>query len=351
MQQAVITENDMLEKLLLVCDRFPASHTQSTMLYNYNLLMAFLQDKEITAFKELPGSTENVYKFTRPFGAIASSIVRGTSVDPLAAYESLEKEIENNLSGNIYLYAKQWALSVKALYYYKEKNFQKAFDFTLECIALNEHLIREGVHTLLFRSAEQNRNLVRVFFRSGDWQTAATLGRDLLNYLFNNVPGTLYGKIFSDESYWDKVPYVRECYAYQCFKGMVSQMIHLERLPNPKISSLFPYIFENFMLDPNTPDRLIIYNWLDLKTAFYKGEYDLFIEDFIEYMSEPMSQLYDILKISLFLDISKLIENSNYEKKAILREKIRHHLEVKLNIHEALRKDISASNFVANDFN
>ena len=351
MNEAVITDNYMLEKLLIACDHFAPSLPQSTMLYNYSLLMAFLQDKEIAVFKELKGSTEDVYKLTRRFGPIASGIVRKTMADPMGEYMRLEKEVEENLSGNIYLYAKQWALSVKALYYYKLKNYQKAFDFTLECIALNEHLIREGVHTLLFRSAEQNRNLIRVFFRSGDWDAGATLGRDLIDYLFNNTAGTLYGKIFSEEAYWNKVPYVRECYACQCFNGLVSHMIHLERLPNPEIPSLFPYLFENFTVDPSTPDRLIIYNWLDIKTAFHKGMYDLFLEEFIEFMTEPVSQLYDILKISLFLDVSKLIENSNYDKKAILSLKIKDYLETKLNVYETLRKDISASNFVVNDFN
>lgn len=344
------TQNIMFDKLFSECDNFPSSLSQSTMTYNYGRLTSILQKKEISLFTESPEIIEEVYRLTEQFGTIAHNIVKDKGNQTLDSYSELEKIIENTLSGNLYIYAKQWGLSVKALFYYKQKKYQKAIDYSLECIVLNEYLIREGVQTLLLRSAEQNRNISRTLFRRGDWQEGAALAKNLLEYLFNNKSKNLYGKIFHEESQWHSIPYIREGYAYECFRGFVSQMIHLDRISNGKTPNLFPYFFGDFTLETDTPDRLIIFNWLELKTAYHKGDFAEFISDCIEYMNEPMSQLYDILKISLFLDLNHLIEKSSFKHKKKLQSKISHHLETKLFMSDNLRNDLSAKNFALNDF-
>ncbi|PSL50297.1 hypothetical protein CLV51_1011641 [Chitinophaga niastensis] len=339
--------NALLTKLLQECSEFPASTQQSTMLYNFNKLMNILQEKEIAPYADGQEAINGVYDLTRQYGVIAGKIVRsGASEDMLTAYNDLEQRIENQLSGNLYIYAKQWGLSVKALYYYKKKAYDKAFDFTIECIALNEYLIREGVFTLLFRSAEQNRNISRILFRKGDWQAGAALSRDLANYLLNGEPGNLYGKIFEGREFWEAVPYVREGYAYECFRGMVSQMIHFEKDVKGDPPDLFSHLFRDLSFVVDTPDRQILHDWLYLKTLYHAGEYDEFLEEFISFMRDPMSQLYDILKISLFLDVKRLVEKSGFPDKLPLLLQIKHHLDTKLNLLEHYRRDISKNNFV-----
>lgn len=345
------SEQEALEKLLYDCDSFPASTTTSTMLYNYARLLAILQDKEIQQFDPTPGANERVYVLTRQFGTIASNIVRKVATNPLEEYQRLEQTVEHELAGNMYLYAKQWGLSVKALYYYKQSDYQKGIDFSLECIALNDYLIRLGVHTLLFRSAEQNRNISRILFRKQDWVAAAGLAKDLLRYLFQGQAGKLHGTIFSNHAYWEKNEYVREGYAYECFRAFVSQMIQIERANMTESPDIFYLLFDGLEIDITSPDRLIIANWLEIKRAYKNGNYTAFISDFIEYMMEPMSQLYDILKISLFLDVKQYVHDSDFQKKDTLVVKIKKHLDEKLNISENLKKDLGAKNFTNNDFN
>lgn len=343
--------NILLDRLFEQCDDFPASSTESTMLYNYVKLMNILQEKEMAVFSDDPEAMNGVYDLTRLYGIIANDIVRkGADDSIIARYNDLEQTIERTLSGNLYIYAKQWGLSVKALYHYKLKHYEKAHDFTLECIALNEYLIREGVHTLLFRSAEQNRNLSRILFRSGDWERGSMLAHDLIDYLLNGEAGNLRGAIFKEPAVWEAVPYVREGYAYECFRGMVSHYIHFNKSfkgENPP--DIFPSIFGELSFSVDTPDRKIMHDWLYLKSLYNAGEYDEFLQEFIDFMSEPMSQLYDILKISLFQDVIRLIEKSGYPDMQKLLDKIRHYLEVKLNIHEHLRRDISTNNLVNPD--
>lgn len=349
MKNVIESPHTLLEKLSHEFSKFPASTTESTMLYDHNKLMVILQEKEvISRFNCTAEDLENVYKLTRKYGIIAGNVARNKSESALQEYIEVEHIIEQELSRNLYIYAKQWGLSVKALYYYKINNFDKAFDFSIECIALNDYLIREGIHTLLFRSAEQNRNLSRVLFRSGDWMNGSLLAKDLLNYLLNGEAGTLYGSVFKDEAYWDTVPYVREGYAYECFRGMVSHMVKFESQFSGNVN-LFPHMFGDLTFKVDNPDRLIIYNWIYLKTVYQADAYDEFLEAFIAFMKEPMSQLYDVLKISLFKDLNELIENSNYRDKQELLDKIKYHLDEKLNIYDNLRKNISNNSFPSGD--
>lgn len=356
MRNITTSEEKALNLLLDKCTGFPESDHKSPMLYNYIKLLAIIQDKEIKQLDNTLEDTEKVYILTRQFGIIASNIVKSASkenstTDYFASYYSLEQIIEKELSSEVYLYAKQWGLSVKALYFYKKGDYQKGIDFSLECIALNEYLIRAGVHTLVFRSAEQNRNISRILFKKRDWAMASALSNDLLNYLFNSNPGSLYGAVFSEKYYWDKNLYIREGYAYECFRAAVSQMVQIENKNSDLDLNLFNLMFKDIEIEPSTPDRLIIHNYLELKSCFNAENYGLFIEDLVHYMNEPISQLYDILKISLFLDLIKFITNSNYVFKESLMKLIKHHLEFKLNSNETLRKDISSKNFIANEFN
>ncbi|WP_293785069.1 hypothetical protein [uncultured Pedobacter sp.] len=339
--------NDAFDQLLIVCDRFPASTNESTMVYNYNKLMNILQKKELF---ELIGNQDQIdaaHKLSAQFGDIAHDIVRGGPKGlTLDTYEALEKEIEDKLSGDPYIFSKQWGLSVKALYFYKKGDYKKAFDFSLECIILNEYLVREGLFTLLFRTAEQNKNIVRVFFRNGDWEKGASLAKDLLSYLFNGDKGGLYGKIFGEIAIWKEIPYVREGYAYECFRAIVSLMIHFEKRWEKKNVDVFSKIFSTLEFEMDTPDRQIISQWIFLFNLSREGKHVDFLREFILFMQDPLSRQYDILKISLFIEVRELLKTSHYLQSEALLHAINNYMEKELNVKEFLKKDISAINLV-----
>ncbi|OMP81117.1 hypothetical protein [[Flexibacter] sp. ATCC 35208] len=339
-----------LDTLMAVCDDLPASTKEITMLYNYGKLIAILQHKEMLPYSTGEEEMESVYVLTRKFGDIAKDIVVSQGEVGLSGFFELENTIERQLNGHLYLYAKQWGLSVKALYYHKIKQYDKAVDFSMECVAMNDYLINIGIHSLFFRSLEQYRNISRSYLRSGDWRTGCKVANDLMKFLFNGVPGSLKGGIYHDPAIWNAIPYAREYYTYETFRAMVSMTIRMAA-NFPDCPDMYTAIFEGLEINADTIERVIISNWLEVKNSFRKKDYPLFVDNFIEFMNEPASMMFDLLKISLFQDMLVLIQSSDYAKKEALLLKLENHLDEKLHVKENLRKDISATNFALNDFN
>ena len=346
-----ISTQDALHNLLEQCRYFPPSVNESTMLYHYTKLMMILQRKELAGIEKDADLIANAYTLSMRFTAVSRSILKNVGEQDMENYRLVDHAIEQQLTGNMYIFAKQWGLSVKALYYHKVRNYKKAVDVSLECIILNEYLIREGVSSLLFRAAEQVKNIVRVFFKSGDYESGATLAYQLLNYLFNGEPGSLYGTIFKDRSVWDQIPYVREGYAYDCFKAMVYQMIHFEKTTANTSSDVFSKLFDGLSLDITTPDRQIIGDWLDMKRCYRQGRSDEFLCSFADFMSEPLPTSYEILKIDLFSDIIHLVDASRHPEKDGMLQELNQYIESRLNASYHLGKDISAKNLVSLDPN
>ena len=346
-----IGTQDALDNLLEQCRHFPPSVNESTMLYHYAKLMMILQRKELAAIEKDADLIANAYTLSMQFTDVGKSILKNAGEQEIENYRLVEQAIERQLTGNMYIFAKQWGLSVKALYYHKIRNYKKAFDISLECIILNEYLIREGVFSLLFRAAEQVKNIVRVFFKSGDHGSGARLAYELLNYLFNGEPGLLYGTIFRDRSIWDEMPYVREGYAYDCFKAMVYQMIHFEKATGCPSPDVFATIFDRLSLDITTPDRQIIGDWLEMKRCRRQGRSDEFLCSFTDFMSEPLPVSYEILKIDLFSDLVQLVNESRYPGKDGMLQELYQYMENRLNASYHLGKDISAKNLVSLDPN
>ncbi|WP_343693118.1 hypothetical protein [Chitinophaga sp.] len=339
-----------LDTLMAVCDEFPVSSREITMLYNYGKLIAILQHKEMLPYSTGEEEMESVYVLTRKFGTIARDIVLSKGEVGLAGFYELENTIEKQLNGHLYLYAKQWGLSVKALYYHKIKRHDKAIDFSMECVAMNDYLVSIGIHSLFFRSLEQYRNISRSWLRSGNWQEGCKVAKDLMKYLFNGTPGSLKGGIYQDPAVWRAIPYAREYYTYETFRAMVAITIRMAA-DFPDCPDMYTAIFEGLEIAPDTIERVIISNWLEVKNTFRKRDYPLFVENFIEFMNEPTSMMFDLLKISLFQDMQLLIQQGDYPRKEELLAKLKYHLDEKLQLQENLRKDISATNFALNDFN
>ncbi|MBT2562524.1 hypothetical protein [Pedobacter sp. ISL-64] len=336
-----------LDKLLEKCNHFPASTKVSNMVYNFNKLMNILQKKEVFGLVGNQQLIDQTHSLSMRFMPIAQDIVTAGSKAPsLEAYDLLQEEIEQTLSSDMYVFAKQWGLSVKALHFYKLGNYDKAFDFSLECVILNDYLIQQGLFTLLFRAAEQNKNISRVFFRSGQWEKGAQLGKDLLSYLFNGKKGCLYGKIFADKAVWKEIPYVREGYAYECFNALVSLMIHFERRSAKEEKDVFGKMFKGLRFKINTPDRQILAHWIYIKELYYNQNYTRFLSELIQFMQEPTSIQFDILKISILSDAVKLASTPDYPNSVALMDKLNVLLETELKANDFFKRDISATNLV-----
>lgn len=241
--------------------------------------------------------------------------------DTFKKYLQIEEEIESSSLGNQYIYEKQRALSVKALYYHKIKNFNKAIVFTIECIALNEYLLKQGMYTLSTRCFEQNKNISRVYFKSNQIELGNKTAKNLLCYLFNGEHKEgLFGSVFNSNFYWTKNPDTREYFAYETFISFAEEMVrsnldnHFDFLPNEWNIDL------NFGID--NPNRQIIHNWISVNKHLKNLNYDEYFDSLTCFFQQSNNKFYDILKISLLMDLTKLILKLNFRNKEFITEKI-----------------------------
>jgi hypothetical protein len=85
---------------------------------------------------------------------------------------------------------------------------------------------------------------------------------------------------------------------------------------------------------------------MDVKSLYVSGQHEAFLSEFMEFMKEPITRFYDILKIDLFLDVKKLVHRYAYPGVAALSEQIDRYLETHLRAGQFLKKDISANNLI-----
>src|SRR5689334_11972010 len=129
---------DLVAPFVNHLEEFPVPTEESTMLYNYNKLMMILQNREISAIEPDEAIVEHAHALATQFADITKRVMskQTTDVQFNVDYDQLQRRIERELTGAMYLYARQWGLSVKALFYYKNSQFKKAIDLSLECIIM-----------------------------------------------------------------------------------------------------------------------------------------------------------------------------------------------------------------------
>lgn len=330
-----------LIKLIDAFNEFPLSDMNGTINYDTAKLNRILQEKEILEVCNITKETLNSFwDVDLEMGVIVKDLVKNTHLDKsFQDYLAIEKKIENEYSGNFYIYAKQASLSVKSLYYYKKGMFEQAIAITLECIALNDYLILQGLYTLNLRCFEQNKNISRIYYRWNKILKGDELLSNLFNYLFNKINNRLFGSVFNDEKSWEKTPILRESYAYETFVMILEDNIKLY-LKQQNVLMNVGWC-ENLDIDVTTIDRQFIYNWIYINNTLRKNKGDEYIDCIIYFLSQPMSQYYDLLKISLIIDLMKLILNGNYNDKEYLVAQLLGYINNKISTFEELRSNIN----------
>jgi hypothetical protein len=317
-------ENEKIEQFLCLIPSFPKSI--DTPFFEEDKLKMFMalqqmELKEICGInKEDTTSPDNVLKKLTEI--VKELISKNINLDDsFKKYLEVEQEIESSFLGKQYIYVKQQALSVKALYYYKIKNFDKAFVFTLECIVLIEYLLNQGMYTLSTRYFEQNKNISKVYFKSNQMELGNKTAKSLMFYLFNGqYKEGLFGSVFNSNFYWSKNPDIREYFTCDTFISLAEDMVrsnlnnHLDFLPNEWNIDL------NFEID--NPNRQIIRNWISVNEYLKNGNYEEYFDSLTCFFQQSFNKHFDILKISLLIDLTKLLTKLDFENKELITEKI-----------------------------
>ncbi|WP_407492417.1 hypothetical protein, partial [Elizabethkingia anophelis] len=332
-----ISYRNELAQFVNAIEYFPNSLEVAPFEYDTGKLIKILQKKEVFEICKINDyQFDEVNNIDLKLGKIVADLIK--QINPKQSFEEyleIERKIENCFSGNLYLYAKQGALSVKSLYYYKIKDFSKAITFTLECIVLNDYLVQQGIYTLNLRCFEQNKNISRIYFRNGEVQLGYELISNLITYLFNGKSNNLFGNIFNEKQYWDKVPIIRETYAYELFTMIAEDIIRFNIQKNDIFLPDEWYIDLDF--EVNTPDRQIVYNWIYINKQLRSSNYKEYFDSMIYYFQQAHSQFYDILKIFLIIDFHKFINRNKIPNKIVIENKIVDFIENKLNSYLPLR--------------
>ncbi|QGK75418.1 hypothetical protein [Flavobacterium sp. SLB02] len=317
-------EYEKIEEFLCLIPSFPKSIDIPFFDEDKEKLFMDLHRKELKEIcginKEDTTSDDNILKKLTEI--VKELLSKNTNLDDtFKKYLAIEQEIESSSLGNQYIYEKQRALSVKALYYHKIKNFNKAIVFTLECIALIEYLLQQGMYTLSTRCFEQNKNISRVYFKSNQIELGNKTAKSLMCYLFNGEHKEgLFGSVFKNNFYWTKNPDAREYFAYDTFISIAEDMVrsnlnnHLDFFPNEWNIDL------NFEID--NPNRQIIRNWISVNEHLKNLNYEEYFDSLTYFFQQSYNKHYDILKISLLIDLTKLIIKLDFENKEFMTEKI-----------------------------
>lgn len=324
--------NRCLNRFLNEIENFTYSGDSSAIIYNTDKLSKVVKDKQLMDVCKIDQETLDIfYTIGSGLGKLVSQILLQVTPNMIKSYNAFEKEIENSFSGDFFLFAKQAALSVKSLYYYKIKDFKKATAITLECIALNEYLIQRGIHVLIHRCIEQNKNIARIYFRECQYEQGYILMRNIFSYLLNGNTKGLHGNLYKNKHYWEETPALREYYTYEIFVMTVQDVL----IMNSKNTNFLPDTwYANLEFDVNTLDRQIIYNWIYINNQLRGQNYNEYIESLIYYLKEPISLTYDILKICLVRDILHLVGNSEFKEKKQFLEKMKRYSEIKIKSYE-----------------
>lgn len=334
-----------IDQFISALETFGDSSLTATVQYNTGKLIDILREKEVfDVCKVSREQYDHANAIDLKLGKVVRDLVFETNIeDSYKEYLILEEQIEREFSGDLYIYAKQGALSVKSLYYYKAQNWDKAIDFTVECIALNDYLVHRGMPSLNLRIFEQNKNISRVLYKSGKNAEGGILLNHLFNYLLNGVNNSLYGSIFHHAEYWEKVPLIRETYAYELVCMIVEDMIWFY----PDMTELYPMDwYEGLDFEVDNPNRQVIYNFMYINRQMHAGNYEELIDSMIYYFEQPISIYYEIFRASLLLDFIKLVRLSDHPEKEQVESRIQQFLFDHVKMTDRMKKFLSEKSLV-----
>lgn len=323
--------NSFIKRFINDIDSFPVSVIESKE-YNVSELRKILHLKEL---KEITLETDAMIQYVNSIdvelGKLLPEILKGNNL--YKEYINIEQKIQASLKDDLYVYAKQSALSVKALILYKDLKFEEAINATKECIILNEYLVGKGFYTLTIRIYEQIKNISKIYHKANFNDKGVEIMSELFKYLYNGTTSYLikYSNIFRHQDIWKKTPLLRESYANELF------LIYLEEFMknNQKNSQLDEMSWINDLdFDVFSNDRKFIYNWIYITKELHKENDKEYLESLEYFLDDDIDSYYDLLKVNLLLKFEKFVIRKRLQDNYVqnIQENIRFYFNNKLKI-------------------
>lgn len=291
---------------------FPASSKEHPHNLDLGKLSTILRDEEINqvcnpSVKEI----EQFYELDNKFGVIVKDMVFERHLEKsLREYEELDKSIETNFTGKYYLFVKQWAYSLKALYFYKTNDFEKAKALTIESIALVDYLMHSGTYNLNTRCFELIKNVAKVYLKENKQEEGYEIIRNLLDYIFNgNYHSNLIATFTKHKVFFEETPILREDYGLSIFIEILENTIFsgvetgTSFLPNQW--------FIKLEIEVDTLEKQILYNFIYIEQKRQEKKYNEYMDALHYFFEQEYSSLFDPLKVYLLFNYYQLTKKNN----------------------------------------
>jgi hypothetical protein len=301
--------NIIKDKLLI----YPNSLDIGLLEYDIQKLHGKLRESEESLLLSNVKLQKEASDISNDYGDLAEIINSKSDnmVNIMTDMEKLDNRINDNLKGNYKVYATQWGLSVKALWYYRNDDFKESVRLTKQCVDLIDELIFKGMHSLVFRNIEQNKNLAFILKKNNKKKSSDYIKGDILNYYFSGKTKTLYGRCFNNNSIWNEMPYLRDSFGYLTFKENVEKYYDVCQISFSEGNYFYNATFSNILsCVPNTLERYIIFKWLETQDAFYDKKYIDFLIKMNDFFDEEKEVFFDAFKKILLLQFLSIVHLS-----------------------------------------
>lgn len=339
-ERALNTISDQADFFIEKIPSFGPSEKQATLKYDSSRLLKVLRKKELFQVARANDQEfDMVDQIDIDLGRIVKDLVFQKNLDnSLMEYEDYQKKIEE-VPRHLYLYARQTALSVKSLYFYKKEFWDQAISLSEECAAINDYLVHQGMQTLLLRVMEQNKNIARIYLKSGDSKAASELLAKLFRYAFNGENTGLFGSVFNFPQYWEKLPALRETYTYEMFRMTAEDHLRFN-IERTSVEFLPFQWYEGLEVDPENINRAMIADFIAINRALQDKDYDTYFQLLLDYFQNTNIQYYDILKVSLLIDFQTLLIQQKYHDLKTMQNRVLTYLKNNLHVSERYQKAV-----------
>ena len=317
-----------IQHLYFSIDNYPHSSKSSLLKYDVQTLFETLSKKEEKELLPNDDLRRKALIISLNYGNLAGQI-NDNPKDMNIIYNTmvgLDNEIVDNLDGFYQLYAIQWGLSVKALWYYRNNDFEEAVKLTQQCIGIIDELINNGMYCLIFRNVEQNKNLAFVSRKRFKIKSSDMINGDILRYYFSGKSNLLIGFCFQNKNLWNEMPYLRESFGYIHFREQVEVYYNLLKSNLNNAKKFYATVFKKLReYSIDTLERHIMFGWIEIQDSYYNKEYSFFFSAIDAFFQDKKEVFYDIFKkviiyqliqitdqIEMHIDKNSLIKKLEY---------------------------------------
>jgi len=293
------THLQLFAEKLSALDRRPLTTADGLKAYNGEALFAALLNNELRAQVGEAGHDEVRHVIAEYFQAVL--LCRQNKLPEALAQLHRTDQLRPALAGNALDYATLFQLSAWGNYYYKTREADRAIGLLRQGLHLSADLERRGFGAFIYRRIEQLQNIANIHVKQQNLDAAHELLRNVLTFLH---AGRAQGLLIAD---WDattlaQTPILHEGTLHAVLRQIADQ--NTRNLGHPVYHDAFyhQYFYKDLLaqLETTTYNRVILYNWLYVKSSYHEQSPAAFLDNVLEFLAdEAIAPHYNMLKANL----------------------------------------------------